>query len=62
MTVLRDDIRTLNAAAVILHRHGRHQAADDCATTAATIAVNHALDANPAPNPGNRLTRLTKGH
>lgn len=61
MTILRDDIRTLKAAAVILHRHGRHQSADDCAATAATIAVDITLGDHPSPNPGNRLTRLTEG-
>lgn len=61
MTILRDDIRALRAAAEILHRHGRHQAAEDCAATAAAIAVDSVLGDTPTPNPGNRLTRLTKG-
>ena len=60
--ILRDDIRTLRDAAEILHRHGHHHTAEDCLTVASTIAVDIALGDNPTPHPGNRLTRLTKGH
>lgn len=60
--ILRDDIRTLREAAEILHRHGQHRTAEDCLRVASTIAVDIALGDNPTPAPGNRLTRLTKGH
>lgn len=61
MTVQRDDIRALRAAADILHRHGRHHTAEECLDVAGAIAVDIALGDNPAPAPGNRLTRITKG-
>lgn len=57
----RDNIHTLKTAAQILHHHGRHTAADECARLAATIAIDLALNQQPHPTPGNRLTRLTTG-
>lgn len=59
--ILRDNIQTLKTAARILHEHGSHTAADECARLAAAIAVNIALGDHPKPAPGNRLTRITQG-
>lgn len=61
MTILRDDIRTLRDAADILHRHGQHTTAEQCLNTAATIAVDIALD-TPRTAPARRLTPLTERH
>lgn len=61
MTILRDDIRTLRDAADILHRHGQHRTAEQCLTTAATIAVDIALGDNRTA-PALRLTPLTERH
>ena len=50
----------LREAAELLHRYGRHEAAEECGTVAALIAVDIAFGDAPGPAPGNRLTRITE--
>lgn len=61
MTSPADDLRTLRSAADILHRHGQHTTAEQCLNTAASLAVDIALDTTRT-DPARRLTPLTERH